>query len=191
MSLVQTQFFFFYQHELKKMSSVMPFVFNAVELYVVTINEKPWTRTREVCKALRYNKKTANIVRYHCNRENYAHKWQLVGLVSEIKPVNWPRDSQILDLYINEEGMIELLVGSQQPLAKELAEYMGIKIIGHKYVHKEAGTIYTIQKVFEEIAMKWQFSIGSYRINLYFPEHKLAIECDEHDHKDRDINYEI
>ena len=169
----------------------MPFVFNAVELYVVTINEKPWTRTREVCKALRYNKKTANIVRYHCNRENYAHKWQLVGLVSEIKPVNWPRDSQILDLYINEEGMIELLVGSQQPLAKELAEYMGIKIIGHKYVHKEAGTIYTIQKVFEEIAMKWQFSIGSYRINLYFPEHKLTIECDEHDHKDRDINYEI
>ena len=31
----------------------------------------------------------------------------------------------------------------------------------------------------------------SYRIDLYFPEHKLAIECDEHDHKDRDINYEI
>ena len=169
----------------------MPFVFNAVELYVVTINEKRWTLTREVCKALRYNEKTSNIVRYHCNRENYAHKWQLAGLVSEMKPVNWPRDSQILDLYINEEGMIELLVGSQQPLAKELAEYMGIKIIGHKYVHKEAGTIYTIQKVFEEIAMKWQFSIGSYRINLYFPEHKLAIECDEHDHKDRDINYEI
>ena len=39
--------------------------------------------------------------------------------------------------------------------------------------------------------MKRQFSIGSYRINLYFPEHKLAIKCDEHDHKDRDIIYEI
>ena len=47
--------------------------------------------------------------------------------------------------------MIELLVGSQQLLAKELAEYMGIKIIGHKYVRKEASTIYTIQKVFENI----------------------------------------
>ena len=46
--------------------------------------------------------------------------------------------------------MIELLVGSQQPLVKELAEYMGIKIIGHKYVCKEAGTIYTIQKVLRE-----------------------------------------
>ena len=87
--------------------------------------------------------------------------------------------------------MIELLVGSQKPLAKELAEYKGIKIIGHKYIRKEAGTIYTIQKVFEGISMKQQFSIGSYRSELYFPEHKLAIECDEHDRKDRGINYEI
>ena len=47
--------------------------------------------------------------------------------------------------------MIELLVGSQQPLAKEIAEYIGIKIIGHKYIRKEAGTIYTSQKVFEGI----------------------------------------
>ena len=39
--------------------------------------------------------------------------------------------------------------------------------------------------------MKQQFSIGSYRIELYLIEHKLAIECDEHDHKDRDINYEV
>ena len=87
--------------------------------------------------------------------------------------------------------MIELLVGSQQPLAKKLAQYMGIKIIGHKYIRKEAGTIYTIQNVFEGISIKQQFSIGSYRIDLYFPQHKLAIECDEHDHKGRDINYEI
>ena len=80
--------------------------------------------------------------------------------------------------------MIELLVGSQQSLAKELAEYMGIKIIGHKYIRKEAGTIYTIQKVFDGISMKRQF-VRPYRIDLYFPEHKLAIECVKHDHRDR------
>ena len=32
----------------------MPFSFNAVEICVVTINEKPWTRAGEVCMALRY-----------------------------------------------------------------------------------------------------------------------------------------
>ena len=87
--------------------------------------------------------------------------------------------------------MRKLLLGSQQPLAKELAEYMDIKIIWHKSVRNEASTLYTKQKVFEGISMKQEFSIGFYRIVLCFPEHKLAIDCDEHGHKDRDINYEI
>ena len=68
---------------------------------------------------------------------------------------------------------------------------MGTKIIEYKYVRKEAGTICTIQKVFQGISMKQQFSIGSYRIDLYFPEHKLTTKCNEHDYKDRDIDYEI
>ena len=50
------------------MSSVIPFAFNAVELCVVTINEKTWTRAREVCKAIKYGKatKVADIVRHLC-----------------------------------------------------------------------------------------------------------------------------
>ena len=40
-----------------KMSSVMSFTFNAVELCVVNIDEKPWARAKEVCRALKYNKK--------------------------------------------------------------------------------------------------------------------------------------
>ena len=32
-----------------KMSSVMPFTFNVVDLYVVAINDKQWTRAKEVC----------------------------------------------------------------------------------------------------------------------------------------------
>ena len=173
------------------MSFVMPFSFNAVELCFVTINEKLWTRAKELCRALEYNKKTAHVIKAHVSPENYAHKWQLTEHVSETRPFNWPKDLRKDDYYTIEEEMIEVLVSSQQQLAKELAEYMGIKIIGHKYVRKEPGTIFTIQKVFEGISMKRQFSVGSYRINLYFPEHKLAIECDEYDHKDRDIDYEI
>ena len=34
----------------------MPFTFNAVEFYVVTINEKPWAHARELCRALEYDK---------------------------------------------------------------------------------------------------------------------------------------
>ena len=48
----------------------MSFTFNAVELCVVIINEKRWTRAREVCKALEYDAKTAktaNIIRDYCS----------------------------------------------------------------------------------------------------------------------------
>ena len=36
----------------------MPFSFNAVELCVVTINENPWTRAREVRRAHEYGRAT-------------------------------------------------------------------------------------------------------------------------------------
>ena len=55
----------------------MPFTFNEVELYLVTINEKPWTRAREVCRVLKYSKKTADIVKNHCSQENCAQKCQM------------------------------------------------------------------------------------------------------------------
>ena len=108
---------YFGPKELKlKMSSVMPFVFNVVELCVVTINEKSWTRVRKVCKALRYEKKTANIVQKHCTKENYTQKYQMSS-------VDWSEDSQNFDIYINEEGMYELLFSRQQPKAKAVRKH--------------------------------------------------------------------
>ena len=101
----------------------MPFAFNAVEVYIVTINEKPWTRAREVCKALRYEKAARRVVRHHCTRENIQHKHQLAVVPTVITTVNWLRDSQKLDLYINEEGMYELLFSSQQPQAKDFRRH--------------------------------------------------------------------
>ena len=106
----------------KKMSLV-PFTFKNVELKVVTINDKPWTRAKEVCKALEYNKKTAHVIRAHCSRKNYAHKYDLTSVTTVVTPVNWPKDSQKYDLYINEEGMYELLFSSQQPLVKKLRKH--------------------------------------------------------------------
>ena len=132
----------------------MPLTFNAVELCVVNINEKPWTRAREVCRALEYQKGRArNVLKRLVSTENKQRKHELEGRATAT-PVDWPKNSQPDEYYINKHGMRELLVRSQQPLAKELAEFMGIKIIGHKYARKEAGTIYTIQKVFEGISMK-------------------------------------
>ena len=91
----------------------------------MTINGRPWTRAREVCRALEYGKatKSADIVKHLCSKENYAQKAQLIGFVPETKPVNWPNDSQKIDIYISEEGVHELVFSSQQPKAKNFREY--------------------------------------------------------------------
>ena len=47
----------------------------------------------------------------------------MTGLVSELKPVDWPKDLQKYDIYINEEGMYEVVFSSQQPKAKDFRRY--------------------------------------------------------------------
>ena len=105
------------------MSSVMLFFFNTVELCVVTINEKPWTRAREVRRALEYNKKTADIVKAFCSPEYYAQKYEISGFTAAGKPVNWPKDSQKCNIYINEEGMYEIVFSNQKPKAKDFRRH--------------------------------------------------------------------
>ena len=83
------------------MSSVMLFSFNAVELCVVSINERPWVRAREVWKALEYDaktSKTANIIKAHCSPENITQKYQMSSVHAACTPINWPKDSQRYDI---------------------------------------------------------------------------------------------
>ena len=103
----------------------MPLSFNAVELCVVTIKEKPWTRAREVYGALEYGKttKAADIVKHLCSRENYVHKWQLTEFVSEMNFMDSPKNSRTDDYYINEEAMYELIFGSQQSNTKNVRKH--------------------------------------------------------------------
>ena len=139
------------------MSSVMLFAFNAVELKVVTINCKPWARAKEVCKALEYNKKTAHVIRAHCTRENYAQKYDLTSVTTAGTPVNWPKDSQKYDLYINEEEMYEVLFGSQQQKAKAFRKYCCNEMFPHirqqltdKLVEEHHRRTTQLQQVVEE-----------------------------------------
>jgi len=51
----------------------------------------------------------------------------------------------------------------------------------------ENQTIGFIENVFKGvIECKRQFPMGKYKIDLYFPDYRLAVECDENNHIDRD-----
>lgn len=56
----------------------------------------------------------------------------------------------------------------------------------------ENQTIGFIENSYKDVVnMKRQYMIGKYKIDLYFIDYKLAIECDEFNHKDRDISKEL
>ena len=49
----------------KMTSALVPFTFNSIKLFTVTINGKHWSRAKEICKALEYKKttKTGDVIR--------------------------------------------------------------------------------------------------------------------------------
>ena len=56
---------------------------------------------------------------------------------------------------------------------------------------KKQSVLTKIMKVFPSEEILLQYSVLSYKIDLYFSNHRLAIEVDEKGHKDRNIDYEI
>ena len=40
-----------------------------------------------------------------------------------------------------------------------------------------------VRRAFLHVDVEFQYVVGSYRIDMYFPQHKLAVECDENGHR--------
>ena len=137
--------------------SLVPFTFKNVELKVVTTNGKPWTRAKEVSRALEYNNKTPHIIRGHCSPENHTQKYDLIKVFTVDTLLNWPFDSRKNDYYLNEKGMYELLFSSQQPLAKKLRKHCCkvmfphiLKQLTNKMVEEHQRAIRERENVIEE-----------------------------------------
>ena len=72
--------------------SLVPFTFKNVELKLVTINDKPWARAKEVCEALGYKKRRArDALKKHVSIENKQHKNVLQSRAVAVQPVSWPQ----------------------------------------------------------------------------------------------------
>ena len=53
------------------------------------------------------------------------------------------------------------------------------------FLTKEQSVIKSIMKTFKKHNIQTQYSVLMYKIDVYFPDHKLAIEIDEKGHTDR------
>jgi hypothetical protein len=89
--------------------------------------------------------------------------------------------------YTTREGVASLVYNSRLPNSIDIARELGIPLsLKFKKHFHEMDTLDTVIKVFRGESMLCQIVVGNRRIDLYFPEHNIALECDENDHKDRD-----
>ena len=84
----------------------------------------------------------------------------------------------------------KILCVSNKNRSVVLAKILGMDILSLKIERKENGTINDIISVFRLEKYKEQYVVGKYLVDLYFFEYKLVIECDEHNHSNRDADYE-
>ena len=112
---------------------------------------------------------------------------------SEIKEGCKPlgRSKNPHDMFISVDCLKYILCKCTKPAAITLAKSLNFDILGTKCLKKEAETLQCIMKAFKGEDMQDQFWVDGYRVDLYFQRYKLAIECNEFGHQDRDIGYEV
>ena len=80
-----------------------------------------------------------------------------------------------------EPGIKQLLQKSRKPNARLVAEHLNIDLdICRAPI--ESNTIRIIKSAFQHLNPIDQFFVSGYRIDLYFPSHRIAVECDEKHH---------
>lgn len=104
-----------------------------------------------------------------------------------IKEDNKPPRSYI---YLTLDGLKHLVINSRKTNSIKLAQELNIDVHNTKFECLESQTLQKIKNVFKGENMIEQYQILTYRIDLYFVDYNLCIECDERGHNDRDVVYE-
>lgn len=84
-------------------------------------------------------------------------------------------------LHLTTKGIDRLLCSSRKEKSEKLADSLGI-VNRIKYIALETTFVSSITKAFKGYKLITQFPVERFRIDIYFPEHKLAVEFDENRH---------
>jgi len=126
--------------------------------------------SKESYRKAKYNKFSDKVINYFWHKNKY-NGYMLRELIS----INTVK---------------QMIYKSNKRGSNILAKMLNIKIIDIKIPSKENCYVQNILTVFKHERFSEHHNVGRYFIDLYFPDYLLAIECDEHNHKDRDLNYE-
>jgi very-short-patch-repair endonuclease len=134
-----------------------------------------WFVTKDICKILNLSNVT-NAVK---NIEKNFKKYHIIKTNGGCQNMN----TIILD------GVKNLLQNCRSINKDKIISILNIDL-NTIYDCKESSYLRIISTSFKTFSQIFQYKIGKYRIDLYFPDHNLAIEVDEFAHKDRCFIYE-
>ncbi|MCT7984938.1 Bro-N domain-containing protein [Laspinema sp. A4] len=148
------------------MNNLAVFAFEGHEVRCVGTAEEPEWIARDVCKVLGLNNVSHALSRLDDDEKDLAL-------------VTTTRGKQKL-LTINKKGLKRLVSTSYKPNAKKLATILGIEVM---VTTREMDCLSIIKAAFAHLSPISQFSVLGYKIDLYFPSEKIAVECDENGHQ--------
>ena len=148
------------------------------EFRIRIINGVKWFVAFEILKVLGYcndSRHASGINRMNISHSNIKYFEAINGVARCI--------------YINEDGVRQLLLISRKTTNLSLNEYFKIKIECSSILCKESEIGFAIKQTFQDRNIvsqyKVKFNENLYFIDFYFSDEKIAIEVDENGHKDR------
>lgn len=93
-------------------------------------------------------------------------------------------------IFLSEKGIKRLICNSRKQMSIKLCKELGLNLES-KYSELEMEFVKRIKEIFDGEVIEEQYIVDKYRIDLYFPEYKLAIEYDEYEHKYQITNDKI
>jgi very-short-patch-repair endonuclease len=81
------------------------------------------------------------------------------------------------------DGLKRLVSVTRKCIPKEFSTLFGIYQYEHRYIPKEIAFLSALKRAFKDIEMIDQYYVDKYRIDVYIPAYKLAIEFDELQHE--------
>lgn len=170
------------------------FTFEDNNFTTIIVNNEFWCRGNDVGTILGYER-PRDAIKTHVDEEDKSTLENLIKSTNKGSVYTYTSNKNDLKTtYINKVGLTTLLVKSKNPNKNAFINFckenFGIKCEYISFLKKEQDCIGSLLKAFSHKKPKTQYVVGKYRIDLYFKEQKLAIECDEFNHKYRNKEYE-
>ena len=82
----------------------------------------------------------------------------------------------------NADTLIKIAVGSTRMSLVDKRKILGDSTYFPVRLYTEVEIHTNVQRALAHIDVQFQYCVGYYRIDMYFPEQNIAVECDENDH---------